>query len=179
MLGENIKMMRKAKGLSQEELAVKLSVVRQTVSKWECGLSVPDADLLVRLSEELEVPVGALLGEVVVGVEAMSEEGPMDLRSICEKLEVINLQLARRSACRRRFLLCAFAATFLVVVLMMMCLGLVGGEYLSWDYKDPEMAFAATALHAFEWLFVRFSPLLLLGSAAGFCLVWKRDAAGW
>ena len=49
MLSENIKRLRKAKGLSQEELAVKLNVVRQTVSKWEQGLSVPDADLLIKL----------------------------------------------------------------------------------------------------------------------------------
>ena len=48
MLGENIKAVRKSKGLSQQELAVKLNVVRQTVSKWEQGLSVPDSDLLMR-----------------------------------------------------------------------------------------------------------------------------------
>ena len=61
MLGENIKALRKAKGLSQQELAERLHVVRQTVSKWEQGLSVPDADLLVRLAEALEVTVAELL----------------------------------------------------------------------------------------------------------------------
>ena len=65
MLNENIKAVRKAKGLSQEELAIKLNVVRQTVSKWEQGLSVPDSDMLVSLSEALETPVSALLGENV------------------------------------------------------------------------------------------------------------------
>ncbi len=45
MLNENIKALRKSKGLSQQELAVKLNVVRQTVSKWEQGLSVPDSDV--------------------------------------------------------------------------------------------------------------------------------------
>lgn len=44
MLNENIKTIRKSKGLSQQELAVKLNIVRQTVSKWEQGLSVPDSD---------------------------------------------------------------------------------------------------------------------------------------
>lgn len=39
MLNENIRNLRKSKGLSQEELAVKLNVVRQTVSKWEKGVS--------------------------------------------------------------------------------------------------------------------------------------------
>ena len=48
MLSENIKTIRKSKGLSQEEFAVKLNVVRQTVSKWERGLSVPDSDLLLK-----------------------------------------------------------------------------------------------------------------------------------
>ena len=65
MLSENIKAVRKSKGLSQEELAVKLNVVRQTISKWEQGLSVPDADMLISISEELETPVSALLGESV------------------------------------------------------------------------------------------------------------------
>ena len=59
MLNENIKTIRKSKGLSQEELAVKLNVVRQTVSKWEQGLSVPDSDMLISLSEALETPVSA------------------------------------------------------------------------------------------------------------------------
>ena len=59
MLGENIRALRKARGLSQQELAERLHVVRQTVSKWEQGLSVPDADMLVRLAECLEVRRGA------------------------------------------------------------------------------------------------------------------------
>ena len=50
MLNENIKALRKSKGLSQQELAVKLNVVRQTVSKWEQGLSVPDSDTLLCVS---------------------------------------------------------------------------------------------------------------------------------
>lgn len=62
MLAENLKALRKAKGLSQEELAARLHVVRQTVSKWEKGRSVPDADLLIRLAEELDTTSAALLG---------------------------------------------------------------------------------------------------------------------
>ena len=57
MINENIKHFRKEKGLNQEELAVKLHVVRQTVSKWENGLSVPDADVLIRLADVLDVSV--------------------------------------------------------------------------------------------------------------------------
>lgn len=62
MLNETIKNARKAKGMSQEEMAVQLNVVRQTVSKWETGLSVPDADDLIRISALLDVPVNDLLG---------------------------------------------------------------------------------------------------------------------
>ena len=54
MLSDNIKRIRKSKGLSQEELAIKLNVVRQTVSKWENGLSVPDSDMLITLADELD-----------------------------------------------------------------------------------------------------------------------------
>ena len=54
MFNENLKKLRKEKGFSQEELAAKLNVVRQTISKWEKGLSVPDAQLLISLSEILE-----------------------------------------------------------------------------------------------------------------------------
>ena len=78
MLNENIKMLRKSKGLSQEELAIKLNVVRQTVSKWKQGLSVPDAGMLISISEVFETPVSTLLGETLV--ETKSD----DLRGISE-----------------------------------------------------------------------------------------------
>ena len=98
MLNENLKAIRKAKGLSQEELAVKVNVVRQTISKWEQGLSVPDSDLLIALSEALETPVSTLLGEPVTEAESK----PDDLKAIAEKLEVINLQLAQRKKCETK-----------------------------------------------------------------------------
>ena len=91
MLNENIKRIRKSKGLSQEELAIKLNVVRQTVSKWENGLSVPDSSMLIILADELDTTVSELLGEPV------AEPTTDDLKILSEKLEVINLQLAKRS----------------------------------------------------------------------------------
>ena len=90
MLSENLKAIRKAKGLSQQELAIKLNVVRQTISKWEQGLSVPDSDMLISISEVLETPVSTLLGETVTEAEVDN------LKAISEKLEVINLQLATK-----------------------------------------------------------------------------------
>ena len=90
MLNENIKNLRKSKGLSQEELAIKLNVVRQTVSKWENGISVPDSNMLIALADELDTSVSVLLGENI------QEDGSDDIKSISEKLQVINLQLAKR-----------------------------------------------------------------------------------
>ena len=86
MFTENLKTLRKAKGLSQEELAIRLNVVRQTVSKWEKGLSVPDADLLIRIADIFEVSVSKLLGETI--------ESERDVNAVAEQLERINEQLA-------------------------------------------------------------------------------------
>jgi len=96
MLSENIRTLRKQRGMSQETLAQQLNVVRQTVSKWEKGLSVPDADMLVRLSELFEVPVGDLLGEKI---EA-NEDVP-DVRQIATQLALLNDQLAAQATRRR------------------------------------------------------------------------------
>ena len=96
MLNENIRNLRKSKGLSQEELAIRLNVVRQTISKWEKGLSVPDSSMIISLAEELDTSVSTLLGETVQE-ECLDKE---NMKSISEKLEVINLQLAKRSSMR-------------------------------------------------------------------------------
>ena len=98
MLNENIKAIRKSKGLSQQDLAVKLNVVRQTVSKWETGLSVPDSDMLISISEALETSVSTLLGETVI------ETGVDNIKALSEKLEVINLQLAQWKTTRNKII---------------------------------------------------------------------------
>ena len=86
MFGENLKAMRKAKGYTQEELAIKINVVRQTVSKWEKGLSVPDADMLSQIAEVLDTKVSVLLGETI------TEETDKD--AVAEQLAKISEQLA-------------------------------------------------------------------------------------
>lgn len=93
MLQENIKLLRTQKGLSQEELAEKLSVVRQTVSKWEKGLSVPDSEMLIQLAEVFEVSVGELLGETM-----QPETEKSELQQLSEKLENLNAMMAERNA---------------------------------------------------------------------------------
>ena len=164
MLSENIKTARKSKGLSQEELAVKLNVVRQTISKWEQGLSVPDSDMLIALSDALATPVSALLGEFAVRAEAD------DLKAIAEKLEIINLQLARQKAARRKTLRWLLIALCAVMVIIAAALVLLNSPYLGWNYSDPETAVAGAAFHAFEWLFVRLAPIILISTVIGIVL---------
>ena len=65
MLSKNLKIFRKRKDLTQENVAEALNIVRQTVSKWEKGISVPDADMLIRLAEVLDVSVSELIGSDV------------------------------------------------------------------------------------------------------------------
>ena len=87
MLKDNLKTLRKNKGLSQEELSIKLHVVRQTVSKWESGLSVPDAEMLITISEIFEIPVNEILGENI------EEKEKNDLQAhLCFKHFIIHLK---------------------------------------------------------------------------------------
>ena len=168
MLSENIKTIRKSKGLSQQELAVKLNVVRQTVSKWEQGLSVPDSDLLIALSEALETPVSTLLGENVAEAEAAT------VKVLSEKLEIINLQFARRAAMRKAFLHWSLIALCAVIVVISAALVVVNSPYLGWDFRDPETAVVGTVFHAFEWLFVRLAPIVLLAALVGIFMTRKK-----
>ena len=87
MFGENLKAIRKAKGYTQEELAMKLNVVRQTVSKWEKGLSVPDAEILVEIADVLDTDVSVLLGKEVSGEESRDEVA-LQLAKISEQLAI-------------------------------------------------------------------------------------------
>lgn len=90
MLNENLAKVRKERGLTQEALAVKLNVVRQTISKWEKGIAVPDADTLCRIADALEVSVSTLLGN-------SEPEENLDTASIAKSLAQINEQLAIRN----------------------------------------------------------------------------------
>ena len=168
MLNENIKALRKSKGLSQQELAVKVNVVRQTISKWEQGLSVPDSDLLIALSEALETPVSTLLGEAVVESEADA------VKTLSEKLEIINLQFARRKAITRVALHWLFHAVGVGILAVAAVLAVVNSPYLGWDYSAPETAVMGVAIHAFEWGFVRLAPFALIAALVGVFLTRKR-----
>lgn len=168
MLNENIKAIRKAKGLSQQELAVKLNVVRQTVSKWEQGLSVPDSDMLIAISEVLETPVSTLLGETVIETEVDN------LKAISEKLEVINFQLAQRKTTRRKIVCWLLISLCAIIVMIFAALIILSSPYLGWDYSDPEAAVLGVAFHSFEWLFVRVAPIIFIAAIIGILFTCKR-----
>lgn len=116
MLSENLKTIRKQKGLSQEELAIRLNVVQQTISKWEKGISVPDSDMLIRLAEILEVNVGDLLGKKI------EEEDKRD--ALTEQLVRINEQLAIRNR-RSKLILKIIAAVISVFIILNLLLVLM------------------------------------------------------
>ncbi|MBR2409633.1 MAG: helix-turn-helix transcriptional regulator [Lachnospiraceae bacterium] len=89
MLNENIKTLRKNKGFTQDELASRLDVVRQTVSKWEKGYSVPDAELLKKIADIFETDVSTLLGSPI------AKDASVDI--VAEQLSRINEQLAMKN----------------------------------------------------------------------------------
>lgn len=169
MLNENIRAIRKSKGFSQQELAVKLNVVRQTISKWEQGLSVPDSDMLISLSEVLETPVSTLLGENVIESEA---DG---LKAICAKLEVINLQLSQRKTTRKRILHWLLISLCAAIAVIFAALVALESPYLGWDLSNPETAVLEVAFHSFEWLFVRVAPMILIGAVIGIFFTQKKE----
>ena len=168
MLNENIKAIRKSKGLSQQELAIKLNVVRQTVSKWETGMSVPDSDMLISISEVLETHVSILLGETIV------ETKISDLEVISEKLEIINLQLAQKKIARRKIIQGLLIILCAVIVIISAVLIELNSPYLNWNYNDPETAVLGVGFHAFEWLFFRLAPIVFGGAVAGIFLTRKK-----
>lgn len=168
MLKENIKSIRKSRGLSQEELAIKLNVVRQTISKWEQGLSVPDSEMLISISEVLETPVSTLLGENV------SESKVDDSKAISEKLEIINLQLLQRKNARRKMIHWTLISLCVIIIIIFIALILLNSPYLNWDYNDPENAVLGVIFHSFEWLFARIAPIVFVVSIVGIVLTRKK-----
>lgn len=121
MFSKNLKTLRKQKGFSQEELASRLHVVRQTISKWEKNLSVPDADTLIRLAEILEVSVSELLGSKI----ETENENENVTNDVAEQLSRINEQLAMKNRRSRRIwktIVIILATIFLLSVFIIMFL---------------------------------------------------------
>ena len=169
MLNENIKAIRKSKRLSQQELSARLNVVRQTISKWEQGLSVPDSDMLISISEALETPVSTLLGETVIETEVDN------IKAISEKLDVINWQLAQRKNTRRKFIHWLLISLSAIIIVVFAALVIFNSPYLDWNYSNPETAVLGVAFHSFEWLFVRVAPIIFIITIIGVFLTRKKE----
>ena len=116
MFQDNLKALRKRKGITQEELATRLNVVRQTVSKWEKGLSVPDSELLIKLAEILEVPVSRILGSKIETAEQPD--------ALAEQLSRINEQLAIKNRRAKRvwkaisFIVGGIIAVYILILIL-------------------------------------------------------------
>lgn len=144
-------------------------MVRQTISKCEQGLSVPDSEMLVLISEVLETPVSTLLGENI------SESKVDDLKVISEKLEIINLQLLKRKKVIRKIIQLILILLCIVTIITFIYLFLLNSPYLNFDYNDPENAVLGVAFHSFEWIFIRIAPIVLIASIVGIVLTHKRE----
>ncbi len=113
MLNDNIKRLRKEKGLSQEELAEKLNVVRQTVSKWENGLSAPDAEMLLNIADVLDTQISAILDTEV------KCNNNSDLESIENELQILNTKIEKQNKTHRKILATVFIIIFIISVFML------------------------------------------------------------
>ena len=128
MLGENIKNLRKQKGYSQETLANQLNVVRQTISKWETGQSVPDADMLENIANIFEVSVGQLLGSTISENNGVSQN-----EEIVKQLVILNEQLASQRRSRKRTIKIALISIVALIVgtVFLYIVALIGFRYIT------------------------------------------------
>ena len=156
MLKDNLKILRKNSGLSQEELSIKLNVCRQTISKWEQGLSVPDAEMLISISEVFKTPVSDILGENILKKEKN------DVKVISEKLEVINEQLSMMQKQKRKRTINFLIVLDVCIILFFIALAILGSPYQSWDYGNPEWGVIGTLWHSFEWIFFKVAPIMII-----------------
>lgn len=142
---------------------------RNVILNWCHGLSVPDSDMLIPISEVLETPVSTLLGETVTEAEVDN------LKAISEKLEVINLQLAQRKTTRRKIIRWLLISLCAIIVMIFAVLIIWSSPYLGWNYSDPETAVLGVAFHSFEWLFVRVAPIIFIAAIIGIFFTFKKE----
>lgn len=115
MFNENFKTLRKDKGFSQEQMAVRLNVVRQTISKWEKGLSVPDAEMLMEIAEVLNVSVSELLGKKI---ETEKKDDSLELiaTELAKLNELLVLQHQKSEQMKKKIMQGAAVAVFIIFI---------------------------------------------------------------
>lgn len=154
MLATNIRTLRQNKGWSQQDLADQIHVVRQTISKWESGLSVPDASLLIDLANVLDVSVADLLGETI------DKSDKTDIHVLSEKLEAINLTLAKQQIKKQKIIGLTIGITMVILSVIFIALTALNSPYTKWN--DPQYQVLGVIYHAFEWIYIRIYPLLMI-----------------
>ena len=117
MFQDNLKTLRKNKGITQEELAARLNVVRQTISKWEKGQLGPDAEMLVKLAEIFEVPVSQLLGSRI--------EPDSQPDALAEQFARINEQLVIKNRRAKRIWTAIVVVVAGAILLQLVVIGMI------------------------------------------------------
>jgi len=182
MLNENIKTLRKARGLSQEELAIRLNVVRQTVSKWEQGLSVPDAGMVIQIAEALDTTVSVLLGS-----EVPQPEDSDFLKVLAAKLEVLTMEYSRQNEPRRKIWRVVLYAVLIISTASLLRYLLIFAASLQIRIMAASSAANVTVIHPSDadesasllfWLSALtpflFSALMAAVSVIGLRRTWKK-----
>ena len=172
MLGDNIKKYRKEKGYTQEELSSMLHVVRQTLSKWENNVSVPDAEALIRISKALDVPVSILLD---LPQEEPTADLAGELARVNEELAERNGQLHRNALAgkkRGQIIFLSLVALMIMIsvrnpIVSLVLVGACFGLALLILYRNlallSESTISATQMKALK-IATGFSALLLVGA---------------
>lgn len=132
-LSEKIKELRKARGLSQEEMAERLHVSRQTISKWEKGLSAPNADYLILLADLFEISVSELLGT--------SEDKQDTDKDVSKQLEQLNTVLTNRDRRNRKIwrIVCCILLFMVIGSVVLVMFGMISFDQYANDSVKVEL----------------------------------------
>ena len=117
-IGKFIAIRRKEKGITQEQLAKKLSISNRSVSKWERGLNLPDASLMIELCKILDISINELLTGKLIKKEAYEKQAEANLIKLKEKEErsnklLLNMEVVIGLMSSFLFIILIFVASFI------------------------------------------------------------------
>lgn len=73
-----------------------------------------------------------------------------------------------------RTIRCLLIFLCVLITIIFLALAAMNGEYLTWDFQNPELAIAGTLLHGFEFLFVRSAPIVFIGAVIGIAATYRK-----
>lgn len=169
-LSVKIRQLRKITGLTQEQMANKLNVSRQSVSKWESGSSIPDWESMVKISKLFDVPLNDFLS--TDNIETVTQMPPgITLEDLVE-LSAYN---------RKRQLFLIFGIIFLLIsVVAIIIVSIVNSSMLSIQYMlyryivADEYSFLP-ADYFYSYLFATISGIIGFGLSAFYFILPKRN----